>query len=87
MDQGKPILSADSARLMITEQVPGYGLGWRVDGEVIHHSGSSGTHAWAALDRGLAAVVYFQYVDEHDQVRDYQDEFWKRVSSSISNSE
>lgn len=79
LNGGKPILSADSAAAMASEQAPGYALGWAVDGGVFNHFGSSGTHAWGDPETGTAAVCYFQYAGDPNPIEEYQARFWELV--------
>ncbi|MFW5745906.1 MAG: hypothetical protein ACOC2D_21720 [Spirochaetota bacterium] len=63
----------------LAEQVPGYALGWAMDGGVFNHFGSSGTHAWGDPERGIAAVCYFQYAGDPNPIEEYQARFWELV--------
>ena len=79
LDGGGPILSPGSVDAMTGEQVPGYALGWAIDGGVFNHFGSSGTHAWGDPTTGTAAVCYFQYAGDPNPIEEYQARFWELV--------
>jgi CubicO group peptidase (beta-lactamase class C family) len=62
-DDDKP-LARESKRQMLTEQSPGWGLGWQLQGDgIFGHDGSSGTSAWADPATKTVGVVFFQIQD------------------------
>lgn len=58
------VLSKASVRTMLTEQAPGWGLGWALkkDG-TFYHTGSSGTLTWGDPKAGVAGALFCQIQD------------------------
>lgn len=58
------LLSKSSVEAMLTEQAPGWGLGWALseDGS-FYHTGSSGTLTWGNPRTGIAAALFCQIQD------------------------
>jgi CubicO group peptidase (beta-lactamase class C family) len=58
-------ISRAGKKQMLTEQAPGWGLGWQLHGEgVFGHDGSSGTSAWADPATKTIGVVFCQIQDK-----------------------
>lgn len=58
------VLSRESVRTMLTEQAPGWGLGWALDPDgAFHHTGSSGTLTWGDPRTGVAGALFCQIQD------------------------
>ncbi len=58
------VLSKASVQTMLTEQSPGWGLGWALneDGS-FYHTGSSGTLTWGDPQTGVAGALFCQIQD------------------------
>ncbi len=58
------ILSKQSVKTMLTEQAPGWGLGWALnkDGS-FYHTGSLGTLTWGDHRTGIAGALFCQIQD------------------------
>lgn len=58
------VLSQESVKTMLTEQAPGWGLGWALDADgSFHHTGSSGTLTWGNPRTGVAGALFCQIQD------------------------
>ncbi len=58
------VLSKESVSTMLTEQAPGWGLGWALDENgSFHHTGSSGTLTWGDPRSGVAGALFCQIQD------------------------
>lgn len=61
LDAHQQVLAPETVKAMRTEQAPGWGLGWALEKDgLLHHSGSSGTSAWADPKSGVVGVLFFQ---------------------------
>jgi len=61
LDDDGRVLAHETVRAMRTQQAPAWGLGWALEEDgLFHHSGSSGTSAWADPQTGVVGVLFFQ---------------------------
>jgi CubicO group peptidase (beta-lactamase class C family) len=68
---------------MLTRQSQGWGLGWGLEQDgVFHHSGSSGTTAWADPKTGVVGVLFFQLQNQR-KIDPVQAEFRKAVRNAF----
>lgn len=64
LDNDGSVLSPASVNAMLTEQAPGWGLGWELGGDgLFKHTGSAGTLAWGDPKTGLVGLLFFQIQD------------------------
>jgi CubicO group peptidase (beta-lactamase class C family) len=83
LDNDGRVLSSDSVRAMLTRQSQGWGLGWGLEQDgVFHHSGSSGTTAWADPKTGVVGVLFFQLQNQR-KIDPLQAEFRKAVRKAF----
>jgi len=81
------VLSKQSVRTMLTEQAPGWGLGWALtpDGSFFH-TGSSGTLTWGDPRTGVAGAIFCQIQDyktkAHESLK-LREQFRKEVDTAL----
>ncbi|MBN1674869.1 MAG: beta-lactamase family protein [Kiritimatiellae bacterium] len=63
VDNDDRVLSKQSVEAMLSEQVPGRGLGWSRRHGGLAHGGSSGAFGWADPPAGLVGILLFQFND------------------------
>jgi CubicO group peptidase (beta-lactamase class C family) len=84
LDDDSKILKRESTKQMLTEQAPGWGLGWQLPGEgLFRHDGSSGTSAWADPKTGTVGVVFCQ-IQDREVVDALQDRFRAAVRAAAA---
>lgn len=78
------VLSHESVKAMLTQQAPGWGLGWSLDADgLFHHSGSSGTSAWADPKTGVIGVLFFQ-LQNAEKIAPLQSRFRRAVRGALA---
>jgi CubicO group peptidase (beta-lactamase class C family) len=84
LDNSGKVLSRDSVKAMSTEQAAGWGLGWGLEKDgLFHHSGSSGTSAWADPATGVSGVLFFQ-LQNNEKIAPLQASFRKAVRAAFA---
>jgi len=79
LDDDGRVLSRESVKAMRTEQAAGWGLGWGLEADgLFHHSGSSGTSAWADPKTGVIGILFFQ-LQNNEKIAPLQAAFRKAV--------
>lgn len=77
------VLAHDSVKAMLTQQAPGWGLGWSLDADgLFSHTGSSGTAAWADPKTGLIGVLFFQ-LQNNEKIAPLQPRFRQAVRAAL----
>jgi CubicO group peptidase (beta-lactamase class C family) len=87
LDNDGRVLSKESVKQMIKEQMPGRGLGWAIEEGVFMHEGSSGTVAWGDPKTGVVGVLFFQFRDQKDSVSRLRKEFRDAVHKAFASRE
>lgn len=75
-------LSQSSVKQMLSEQAPGWGLGWSLgsDGS-FEHTGSAGTLTWGDPRSGVVGVLFFQ-IQDRGTVQPLRDAFRHAVTKA-----
>ena len=85
------VLSQESVKTMLTEQAPGWGLGWALnkDGS-FYHTGSSGTLTWGDPRTGVVGALFCQIQDyktkAHESLK-LRERFREAVDAAIAANE
>jgi CubicO group peptidase (beta-lactamase class C family) len=78
------VLSRESVKAMLTPQAPGWGLDWSLEADgLFHHSGSSGTSAWADPKTGVIGVLFFQ-LQNTEKIAPLQSRFRQAVRDAFA---
>ena len=84
LDQDGEILSEKFMETMLTEQAPGWGLGWALEEDgAFHHTGSAGTLAWGDPNTGTVGALFCQIQDDR-MVQPLRDQFRRAVKEAVS---
>jgi hypothetical protein len=68
----------------LQNEVPGWGLGWGLEKDgLFHHSGSSGTSAWADPKTGVIGVLFFQ-LQNNEKTNPLQASFRQAVRAAYA---
>ncbi len=84
LDGGQAVLSPSAVKEMLTEQAPGWGLGWSLPEGLFLHEGSSGTLAWGDPKTGVTGVLFLQYRDQKESDVQLRNRFRRAVREAFA---
>ncbi len=84
LDNDGKVLSQQSVQAMLSEQAPGWGLGWALEEGLFTHGGSSGTVAWGDPKTSTVGILFLQFRDDKDKGAELRRSFQKAVREALT---